>query len=254
MQRSQLTIIAKFFLLICTASLLACMTVETQKQTTKDIYRALKQQDLGPYDVSIEMTDSRVKLSGYVASEKARDIIEEVVLNNPNITSVKNKLKIGESSKTLVPSSELKKKIDTILMAIKQDPKIHGFNIKAASSASKIKLTGTVNDFDDYLRLQEIINEHSQPGDVVNFVSLRELLSDEQMSNLARTQLERNNNGDIKAFVFNAVLTLRGDRQSFEQVDAILTSVINIPDVRTVKNEITVNGQAYPRDRFNLAQ
>ncbi len=52
---------------------------------------------------------------------------------------------------------------------------------------------------------------------------------------------------DLSVSAHEGIVTLRGNRKSYRDVDSILAKVLMIPGVRDVESEITVSGEHYPK-------
>jgi osmotically-inducible protein OsmY len=242
-------------LLLGLASLnLGCTTVDTTEKRSQRLYERLQESNLQRYDISAETVNSRVTLTGYVSSEADRLKAEEIALEDPSISRVRNKLKVrspedfGTEAKPAFALSKM------LLERIKLDPNIHQFNIKTKVVQDKVQLLGEVGDYEDYIRLKEITQELAPVGSFVNFVTVRASLSDQELQALVDAELKHARLATVEAEVLGGILTLRGDLPSFEAVDQTLTSFVNMPDIKDVRNLITVRGQAYPIKQFDLSK
>ena len=231
-----------------------CTSVDTTEKRSQRLYERLQDSNLQRYDITAETVNSRLTLSGYVSSEADRLKAEEIALQDPSISRVRNKLKVRapqEFGNEEKPAFALSR---SLLERIKADPNIHQFNIKTKVVQDKVQLLGEVGDYEDYLRLKEITQELAPVGSFVNFVTVRASLSDQELQALVDADLKHAGLSSVEAEVLGGVLTLRGDLPSFEAVDQTLTSFVNMPDLRDVKNLITVRGQAYPIKQFDLSK
>lgn len=238
--------------LILVLTITSCTSVDTTEKRSQRLYERLQASNLQRYDITAETINSRVTLIGYVSSEADRQKAEEIALEDPSITQVRNKLKIKEQANGELENNSAFALAKQLVQAVEQDPSIQQFKIETKIVQDKVQLTGQVGDFNDYNRLRQLILNTGKSSNFVNFVTVRERLSDQEIESLVQESLRQANLGQITAQVNAGKLIIAGDLESFEAVDRALTAVVNTPELQSIDNQITVLGKPYPRDRFDL--
>jgi osmotically-inducible protein OsmY len=252
MSKSSITTIS----LLCIIVLfVGCLSMDAAQRVSNEIMGEIEQAGFQKYDITAETNHNAATLKGYVSTEQDKTKAEQIALNHSEITKVDNQLQVMfTSSYSGNGNNDASQLAENLLSRIKADHRIRDFSIETATIGRRVQVTGKVGNYEDYLRLNQIIKESSPAGSVVNLVQLRERLSDLEINAIIREHLAQINRNDISSSVTKGNLVLRGDARTFEDVDKVLSVVVNTPDLGEIDSQITVNGRPYPVNQFNVGR
>ena len=196
---------------------------------------------LGAHNFDVEARGGTVTLSGFVASEGDRTRIEDRVRLVDGVREVKNNLEIrpiqgGDGG----PSQQLAVRVQR---ALKADPTLKNFSFNIGVRGGAVTLTGEVATQEEFDRITEVARAVPGVRAVANELKVKGGPDDDSVRFDVVQALALLDNFDVNTvdvIVEEGVVHLRGSCAARRQVDQALSTILMVPGVKDVVNELTV--------------
>jgi osmotically-inducible protein OsmY len=226
------------------------LVVETQVEplyTDVEIAQAVRDQliwdnQVDASDITVEVRDGRVTLSGTVATYSAKLAAEGDALMIEGVVSVDNELTV-EPVEPVTNDAYLANRAENIL---DWSPEVEVEDLTIKVIAGVATLEGQVDALWKKERAEELVSDIEGMVGVVNKIAVvpTESILDETIAEDIVAAIDRNihvNVDNITVEVDNGTVTLRGEVPSFTAKKAAFESALNTSGVRAVINNVEVS-------------
>lgn len=205
-------------------------------------------QNLGAHQINISNQRSTVTLTGKVATEAARAEIERLTLQTPGVEQVRNRVVVdptlsGSLTQDTSPAAS------RILKAVREDRAFTApYDLRVSVIGTNAFLDGEVGNSEDAKRIEAVALKQPGINSVTNRLKTASPLSDHEITgalNQIVSDIDEQGFQDLKFEVNSGVITFHGDAKDHTVVDRLLADVNMLIGVKSVRNEITIDGKPY---------
>jgi osmotically-inducible protein OsmY len=195
---------------------------------------------LGPLEVSVDVNEGHVTLTGVVPTMRERASAERIVAESPGVLSVDNHLRVATEER--LSDREI---ADEVIARIKGDSRLANQDVEVDCSGGAVTLSGTVDSFWKRRRMVDIARDQAGVTDIVDDIAVAGgSVADEELSYRITELLRRRARVDentIAVTVENGVATLRGTVPTWMVRSMAYDTAANIEGVRNIVDEMSVD-------------
>ncbi len=200
-------------------------------------------------NIEVEVSNSKVTLSGGVRSEKAKKAAEIDALATPGVSAVVNRLDIRYPENQQLPNDvEIQSRIRDVLL---WNANIDSTNVFVTVNEGKVTLEGTTSSYWQKKLIEEVASNITGVVTTVNKLEVEpwEKIIDDSLAKKILVSLDRNHHIDVDTInvkVDDGVVTLYGSVHNWAQYyDALATAchTVGVVDVVAKLRIDSNNGQ-----------
>lgn len=207
----------------------------------EEIFKAIeKEQSFGGYEIEIDARMGKVVVDGKVASEEARNRVEEIARAQHGVREVVNRLVVDArlASGAGPGSTIVAERVRTVILGLEG---LGSFDLEVVAKGAQVTLRGSVARPRDREEIERAAKGVSGVAQVLNEMTVRGAAKDAEITARVIAALKAEQGievSDLDVRTENGVVILRGVRANHRERDQILSVVLGVPGVRDIRSEL----------------